>query len=206
MFIRFNIKGNIFDIIADICTHLHYNLDIYITKFIIPNTGCGFPIITKHHKKIIQIITIATVIRHYIITNKLENLLANELKLNKSLQESSNEIRYILPNFDRLIELNKYHKIIKDYCIELYSLKKLIKTNFNNTKKKSIEMIEFHISIAFLIKRLYKNLMNINNLNAMLITNPNEININIYKQLIEKYLYNKELSTISCIYKEDINI
>ena len=67
-------------------------------------------------------------------------------------------------------------------------------------------MIEFHISIAFLIKQLYKNLININNLNAMLITNPNEININIYKQLIEKYLYNKELSTISCIYKEDINI
>ena len=50
MFIRFNIKGSIFDIIADICTHLHYNLDIYITKFIIPNTGCGFPIITKHTK------------------------------------------------------------------------------------------------------------------------------------------------------------
>jgi hypothetical protein len=202
MFIRFNIKGSIFDILGDLCMYLNYILDIYITKFIIINTNCCLPIITKHHKKIIKLITIITMIRHYVITNKIENLFLNELKYNQSLNGDLILNKLVSPSHERILEYNNYYKIINDFCIELYTINQSFKNNFNNKKKNSQEMIEFHIYASYLTKRIYKNLILINNLITMLINNPKELNITVYKQLFDKLINNKEQTAISCTYKD----
>ena len=108
MFIKFNIKGKIFDIIYDLSIHLIDILEISKNtefKYIFDN------------------------INNLMLNNIILNLLLNEVKLNPSLNGTLYTNKFTPPTNDRLIELNKYYNILNDYSIKLYNMKQSFKKN-----------------------------------------------------------------------------
>ena len=57
------------------------------------------------------------------MTNKtIEQLFINEVNLNPSLNGELSTNKIIAPTEDRLIELNKYNKIMNEYYMILYEI------------------------------------------------------------------------------------
>jgi hypothetical protein len=177
MFIKFNIKGNIFDIICDLSIHLIDILDIsknYEFKYIFDD------------------------IKDLMLNNVILNLLLNEVKLNPSLNGTSYTNKFIPPTNERLIELNKYYNILNVNSINLYNMKQLF--------KKKIILNEFDINIIFLVKQIYNYINEINNLLSMLIIQPKGIYIISYGQLFNKFLNIKTHIATSIIYTNEIKL
>lgn len=177
MFIKFNIKGNIFDIICDLSIHLIDILDIsknYEFKYIFDD------------------------IKDLMFNNVILNLLLNEVKLNPSLNGTSYTNKFIPPTNERLIELNKYYNILNVNSINLYNMKQLF--------KKKIILNEFDINIIFLVKQIYNYINEINNLLSMLIIQPKCIYIISYGQLFNKFLNIKTHIATSIIYTNEIKL
>ena len=159
MFIKFNIKGNIFDIICDLSIHLIDILDIAENneyKYIFDN------------------------IKDLMLNNNILNLLLDEVKLNPSLNGTLYTNKFIAPTNERLIEFNKYYNILNDYSIKLYNMKQSF--------KKKIPLNEFDINIIFLVKQIYNHIDEIINLLSMIIIQPKGIYIISYGQLFNKFL------------------
>jgi hypothetical protein len=159
MFTKFNIKGNIFDIIYDLSINLIDILDI-----------------SKNY----EFTYIFDDIKDLILNNVILNLLLNEVKLNPSLNGKLYTNKFILPTNERLIELNKYYNILNDYSIKLYNMKQSF--------KKKITLNEFDVNIIFLVKQIYNYINEIINLLSMLIIQPKGIYILSYGQLFNKFL------------------
>jgi len=177
MFVKFNIKGNIFDIIYDLSIHLIDILDIsknYEFKYIFDD------------------------IKDLMLNNVILNLLLNEVKLNPSLNGTSYTNKFIPPTNERLIELNKYYNILNVNSINLYNMKQLF--------KKKIILNEFDINIIFLVKQIYNYINEINNLLSMLIIQPKGIYIISYGQLFNKFLNIKTHIATSIIYTNEIKL
>jgi hypothetical protein len=159
MFTKFNIKGNIFDIIYDLSINLIDILDI-----------------SKNY----EFTYIFDDIKDLILNNVILNLLLSEVKLNPSLNGKLYTNKFIPPTNERLIELNKYYNILNDYSIKLYNMKQSF--------KKKITLNEFDVNIIFLVKQIYNYINEIINLLSMLIIQPKGIYILSYGQLFNKFL------------------
>ena len=159
MFVKFNIKGNIFDIIYDLSIHLIDILDIsknYKFTYIFDN------------------------IKDLMLNNVILNILLMEVKLNPSLNGTLYTNKFIPPTNERLIELNNYYNILNDYSIKLYNMKRSF--------KRKIPLNEIDINIIFLVKQIYNYINQIINLFSMLIMQPKGIYILPYGQLFNKFL------------------
>ena len=176
MFIKFNIKGNIFDIICDLSIHLIDILEIsknYEFKYIFDN------------------------INDLMLNDVILNLLLKEEKLNPSLNGTLSTNKFTPPTNERLIELNKYYNILNDSSIKLYNMKQ--------TFKKKITLNDFDINIIFLVKQIYNYINEIINLLSMLILHPKYIYILSYGQLFYKFLNIKSHIATTIVYNNDIN-
>ena len=171
MFIRFNIKGNIFDII--------YELSMNILNILEISKDNEFRYIFDN-------------INDLIINDYILKLLLDEVKLNPSLNGTLSTNKFISPTYERLIEIKKYYNILNIYSVKLYNMKQFF--------KKKINLNEFDINIIFLVKQIYNYINEINTLLSMLIIQPKGIYILSYGQFFNNFLNIKNTIATSIIY------